>query len=194
MSCPALLSCLGVSGWGPLHWWLWRGGEPEAVMARLRQAWWQAAAAGAAAPRAALLLASLLRSGTDLLPLAGVPTPPPGCWPAFRHRLVCRRGGMLLHLRSWEYCVLAGSWRPCRLERRLDVAWLSQGLRPVASAIHGEGDGVPSAPSPAPMAARIRSILAESDIAASLRSRPGARLRLLRAGSETLFEGDPLRI
>lgn len=130
MSSAALLSCLGVRGWGPLHWWLRRDGEPEALLLRLRRAWQllQAEAEGEADPRASLLLISLLRGSTDLLPLAGAPLLPPRAGTFFRHRLVCRPGERWLHLRSWT-CGSAGlPWRCCGLERCLDAALLSQGV------------------------------------------------------------------
>lgn len=120
----ALLSCLGVSGWGPLHWWLPRGGEPEAVLFRLRRAWRLAAAAGAGDPRAALLLASLLRSSSDLIPLAAVAPPPAEL--SYRHRLVCRPTEPWLHLRSWACDGAAAPWRRSGRERRLDAALLSR--------------------------------------------------------------------
>lgn len=123
MSSPALVSCLGVSGWGPLHWWLRCDGEPQALLERLRLAWWLAQAGGAPDPRAPLLLASLLRSSTDLIPLAGEPQPPLAGL-SFRHRLVCRPGELWLHLRSWECCSPAAPWRCCGLEWRLDAALL----------------------------------------------------------------------
>lgn len=124
MASAALLSCLGVSGWGPLHWWLPRDGEPEAVLFRLRLAWRRAVAAGAGDPWAPLLLASLLRSSPDLIPLpaAGLPQVRPGL--AFRHRLVCRPGEPWLHLRSWACQSAAVRWRCCGTERRLDAAVL----------------------------------------------------------------------
>ena len=92
MSSAALLSCLGVRGWGPLHWWLRRDGEPEALLERLRRAWWLARveADDEAEPRASLLLSGLLRGSTDLLPLAAAPLLPPRAGRVFRHRLVCR--------------------------------------------------------------------------------------------------------
>jgi hypothetical protein len=130
MSSAALLSCLGVRGWGPLHWWLRRDGEPEALLKRLRGAWQlaQAESEGEADPRASLLLISLLRGSTDLHPLAGAPLLPPRAGRVFRHRLVCRPGQRWLHLRSWE-CSSAGSpWRCCGLERCLDAALLAQGV------------------------------------------------------------------
>lgn len=125
MSSAALLSCLGVSGWGPLHWWLERDGEPEAMLARLRRAWWLAAAGGAPDPRASLLLASLLRSSTDLIPLPGASLPRQRAGLVFRHRLVCRPGEWSLHLRSWDCRSAAQPWRGCGRERRLDAALLA---------------------------------------------------------------------
>lgn len=124
----ALLSCLGVSGWGPLHWWLRQGGEPEAVLLRLRRAWRLASAAGAADPSAPLLLSSLLRNSSDLIPLAAAPLLIGQGGTAFRHRLVCRPGPPLLYLRSWECRSAAVPWRCCGLERRLDAALLSEGV------------------------------------------------------------------
>lgn len=125
MSSPALLSCLGVSGWGPLHWWLRRDGEPQALLSRLRLAWRLAQAGGAPDPWAPLLLAGLLRSSMDLIPLVGAPLPPSRPGLLFRHRLVCRPGQRWLHLRSWECCSAAVPWRCCGLERRLDAVLLS---------------------------------------------------------------------
>ncbi len=124
MSSAALLSCLGVSGWGPLHWWIQRDGEPEAVLARLRLAWRLAAPTGAGDPRAPLLLASLLRSSTDLIPLSAAALPQARAGLAFRHRLVCRPGEPWLHLRSWECRPAVVPWRCCGLERRLDAVVL----------------------------------------------------------------------
>lgn len=124
MASAAVLSCLGVSGWGPLHWWLRRDGEPEAVLSRLRLAWGLAAAAGAGDPCAPLLLASLLRSSTDLIPLTAAGLPRARAALAFRHRLVCRPGEPWLHLRSWECRPAAVPWRCCGAERRLDAAVL----------------------------------------------------------------------
>lgn len=129
MSSAALLSCLGVGGWGPLHWWLPRDGEPEAVLARLRRAWRLAAASGATDPRASLLLVGLLHSSRDLSPLALLPLPSRSGGAAFRHRLVCRPGERWLHLRSWDCRATALPWRGCGLERRLDAALLSSGGR-----------------------------------------------------------------
>lgn len=129
MSSAALLSCLGVHGWGPLHWWLRCEGEPEALLERLRRSWRlaQVEADHAAEPRATLLLAGLLRGSPDLLPLAAAPLLPPRVGRVYRHRLVCRPGQRWLHLRSWE-CSAAGSpWRCCGLERCLDAALLAQG-------------------------------------------------------------------
>lgn len=124
MASAAVLSCLGVRGWGPLHWWLQRDGEPEAVLSRLRLAWELAAAAGAGDPCAPLLLASLLRSSTDLIPLTATGLPQARAGLAFRHRLVCRPGQPWLHLRSWECQLAAIPWRCCGSERRLDAAVL----------------------------------------------------------------------
>jgi hypothetical protein len=126
MSSAALLSCLGVSGWGPLHWWLERDGEPELVLARLRLAWRLASADGAEAPRASLLLASLLRTSTDLTPLASETLRRQRASLAFRHRLVCRPGEVSLHLRSWQCHPAALLWCCCGPERRLDVTLLSE--------------------------------------------------------------------
>jgi len=122
----AVVSCVGVSGWGPLHWWLPTDADPEALLARLRRAWFLAAAAGAVEPRAALLLASLLRSSSDLIPLASA-LPPPGRvgW-AYRHRLVCRPGQPWLHLRSWTNDAASPSWQGCGPERCLDAGLLSR--------------------------------------------------------------------
>lgn len=132
MSSAALLSCLGVPGWGPLHWWLRRDGEPQAVLARLRRAWRLAAARGAADPRAALLLAGLVLSNTDLIPLVGAVPPPRSRGAAYRHRLVCRPGERWLHLRSWECSSEDAPWRGCGLERCLDPALFSDGAGPDA--------------------------------------------------------------
>lgn len=136
------MSCLGVSGWGPLHWWLRRDGEPEAVLAHLRRAWRLASADGATDPRATLLLAALLRSGADLRPLAVPPLSPSPAGMVlrhhqlvFRHRLVCRPGQRWLHLRSWECGSATLPWRGCGLERRLDAALLS--LQPKAAVPRG---------------------------------------------------------
>lgn len=128
MSCAALVSCLGVDGWGPLHWWLRRDGEPEAVLARLREAWRLLQAAGAADPQAALLLASLLRSSNDLTPLAAGLSLSLPAGRMFRHRLVCRPGQPWLHLRSWECRSAAPAWRGCGRERCLDALLLSPRL------------------------------------------------------------------
>lgn len=122
----AVVSCLGVSGWGPLHWWLPCDADPEALLARLRRAWLLAASAGAVDPRAALLLASLLRSSSDLMPLAAAQPPSGQVGLLFRHRLVCRPGQPWLHLRSWTCHAAAVSWRVCGPERCLDLDLLSQ--------------------------------------------------------------------
>lgn len=138
----ALLSCLGVSGWGPLHWWLRHDGEPEALLGRLGRAWQLAAAAGAADPRASLLLASLLRSSTDLTPLAVAPLPLRQNGQLYRHRLVCRPGEPWLHLRSWEWRGASLPWRCIGLERRLDAALLTRQAVPgprQAAVLHGGG-------------------------------------------------------
>ncbi len=128
MSSAALLSCLGVRGWGPLHWWLRREGEPEALLERLRRAWRlaQAEADDEAEPRASLLLTGLLRASPDLLPLAAAPLLPPRAGRVFRHRLVCRPGARWLHLRSWECSSASPRWRTCGLERCLDAALLER--------------------------------------------------------------------
>ena len=150
MSTSALLSCLGVSGWGPLHWWLGRDGEPEAVLARLRLAWRLALAGGAPDPRASLLLAGLVRSSTDLIPLATTPLLPQRVGLVFRHRLVCRPGERWLSLTTWECRSAALPWRSCGVERRLDASLLSdhgrsQRFRAAAvcgtGALGGIGDG-----------------------------------------------------
>lgn len=103
MSHPALLSCLGVEGWGALHLLLPGRGEPPALQERLMQAWLLAARSTAAEPRPAHLLACLLRSQQDLLPVPAplLFLPSPGLI-HFRHRLVCCRGERWLRLRSWE--------------------------------------------------------------------------------------------
>lgn len=126
MSRAALLSCLGVSGWGPLHWWLRHDGEPQALWSRLGLAWRLAQADGAADPRASLLLASLVRSSTDLIPLVAAPLPPPWSGLIFRHRLVCRPGGRWLHLRSWQCRSAEVPWLCCGLERRLEADLLAR--------------------------------------------------------------------
>ena len=137
MSSAALLSCLGVRGWGPLHWWLRREGEPAALLERLRRAWWLARleADDEAEPRASLLLTGLLRASPDLLPLAAAPLLPPRAGRVFRHRLVCRPGARWLHLRSWECSSASPRWRGCGPERCLDVALLEQAVALPATGI-----------------------------------------------------------
>lgn len=125
MAPAGLLSCLGVAGWGPLHLLLPRDGDPDALLGRLRRAWWQARQAGEGEPPAARLLACLLRSQPDLRPLL---SPGPGAVPVdlgFRHRLVQRPGQRTLQLRSWQCTAPAHLWRPCGEELRLDGGLLA---------------------------------------------------------------------
>lgn len=111
----ALLSVLGVPGWGPLHWLLKQRGDRLQLAARLRQSLRAAALPvdGAAVP-AGHLLAALLRAQSDLEPLAAVADPSVIAGLRYRHRLVCR-DGVSLDIRSWERCgrgdgAGAGGW------------------------------------------------------------------------------------
>ncbi|MFM7313411.1 MAG: hypothetical protein ACKO0M_09625 [Cyanobium sp.] len=121
MASAALLSCLGVCDWGPRHFFLRCGGEPEAVRALLRQAWELAERDRLEDARAPHLLAGLLRNQPHLIPLPvpQAPAPIPAC--RFRHRLVCRRDARRFHLRSWEAGPEGQRWVPCGPDQPLEL-------------------------------------------------------------------------
>lgn len=98
----ALLSVLGVPGWGPLHWLLKQRGDRLQLAARLRQSLRAAALPvdGTDVP-AGQLLTALLRAHGDLDPVAAVADRSVFAGLRYRHRLVCRDGSSLV-LRSWE--------------------------------------------------------------------------------------------
>ena len=140
MSSAALLSCLGVPGWGARHWLLPHDGEPRAVLQRLERAW-RLAQDTVERPRAAHLLASLLRLERELLPLPTPVVSEPLVQPRFRHRLRCRGDGRL-DLCSWD-------WRargPARI--RAVVA-----LRLESSLLLLQPEALPPAPFPLPRGA-----------------------------------------
>ena len=97
----AVVSILGVSGWGPLHLRMQGPGDPAALLQRLRKAWWQAAASAEGRPSPALLIASLLRGQGDLFPLLPGQLSE-GQAPLYRHRLVCRRDRPVLEWSGWQ--------------------------------------------------------------------------------------------
>ncbi len=115
----ALLSCLGVRGWGPLHLWLPERGEPAALWERLRVVRWLERRHGDGDPTAARLLAALLRRQRDLVPLSGPAAAERLPRLRYRHRLVCPPGERSLRLRSWERPANTLPWRACGGELRL---------------------------------------------------------------------------
>ncbi len=98
----ALLSVLGVPGWGPLHWLLKQRGDRVQLASRLRQSLHAAALPvdGDGVP-AGRLLTALLRAQSDLDPVTAVNDPSLIAGLRYRHRLVCRDGVSLV-IRSWE--------------------------------------------------------------------------------------------
>ncbi|MFZ0409246.1 MAG: hypothetical protein WAM11_14205 [Cyanobium sp.] len=99
--CWALLSVLGVPGWGPVHLLLKQGADPAQIAGRLRQSLGHAGlpVSGCEVP-AGRLLAALLRSQADLDPVAALEDGVMFVCLRFRHRLVCREAGLII--RSWE--------------------------------------------------------------------------------------------
>ncbi|MEB3168342.1 MAG: hypothetical protein VKK97_06360, partial [Synechococcaceae cyanobacterium] len=133
----------GVEGWGPVHLLLPGRGDPQALLARLAQAWQLVARTPAAAPRPAQLLAGFLRSQQDLLPLASPLSLPRQSLIHFRHRLVCRPGERWLRLRSWECRSSPSPWRCYGLERCLQPGLLLLGASTDHAAEACPGDPLP---------------------------------------------------
>jgi hypothetical protein len=127
MPASAVISILGVPGWGTLHLRLARGGDPAGLLQHLRRAWRQASPAGEGNPSAAVLLACLLRGPADLLPLG------PDDWcclqaPLLRHRLVCRRDRPVFEWRAWLQPSHSHPWQRCIGPRLLDASLLDASL------------------------------------------------------------------
>lgn len=148
MSAPALLSCLGIDGWGPLHLWLVERSAPEPLRQRLLRARRALRGTGEAPPvPPALLLASLLRQESDLEP---VPVPIPRMLLRrlrFRHRLVCPPGEPRLLLRSWSRA--GGRWLACGPELPIDGVLIARprgaggslaAVRPALAPVPRSGD------------------------------------------------------
>jgi len=120
----AVVSILGVPGWGGLHLRMQRRGDPAALLQCLKLAWRQAAASAEGQPSPSLLVASLLRGQGDLLPL--VPGELiDGLAPLYRHRLVCRRDRPVLEWSIWLIDPGCPRWRRCAGPMRLDSRLLT---------------------------------------------------------------------
>jgi len=117
----ALLSVLGVPGWGPLHLLLKQRADPHQFAGRLRQALGVAGlpVCGRFLPPGRLLVA-LLRSDPDLDPLVTAPDQALMVGLRYRHRLVCRDGISLI-IRSWMLDVTGGGWCSLGPGQRLDI-------------------------------------------------------------------------
>ena len=116
----ALLSVLGVPGWGPLHLLLKQRSDPAQIAQRLRHSLAHAGLpiSGCHVP-GGRLLAALLRSQADLDPVA-----PLGAGAAlsalrFRHRLVCRDAHLLI-IHSWERQGSCRRWHSLGPGQRLE--------------------------------------------------------------------------
>ena len=122
MPSPALVSFLGVPGWGPLHLELAASADPPGLARRLRRA--RASAGLAGSP--AVLLAAFLRQERDLQPLLR----PWGYLPAggrFRsHRFRICAGGEILSLRVTAWC-----WHGPHLPRQ-SAGWRTAPSRSIA--------------------------------------------------------------
>ena len=144
MAITAVISVLGVPGWGTLHLALEDGGPPASLLPLLQQAWRQGRTSGEGRPIPALLLTALLRGQTDLQPLA--PQALVGLQgPLVRHRLVCRRDRSVFTWRAWLLPPGHARWLPCLGPLPLEASLLD-GERPDPEA------GVLPAPSPRPAA------------------------------------------
>lgn len=112
MSCRALLSVLGVPGWGNLHLHLPAPADPQALAARLRRSLLTAGlnAEGRGLP-AGQVVAALLRHQDDLQPLL---LPLRSWCPAgvrYRYLLLCRRGGGPLHVAVLQRSLPGRGWQ-----------------------------------------------------------------------------------
>lgn len=111
MPSPALVSFLGVPGWGTLHLQLAASADPPALARRLRRA--QASAGQAEA--AAAVLSAFLRQERDAEPLAR----PWGVLPAGGRRLshryrICWAGTPpSLRVTAWCWQGVGKGWWPC---------------------------------------------------------------------------------
>lgn len=180
MSAPALLSCLGISGWGPLHLWLPGRSAPEPLLQRLLRARRPLQGPGVSRIPPARLLASLLRQEEDLEPLP-VPIPLRRLQRLqFRHRLVCPPGEPRLLLRSWSRS--GGQWLACGPERRIDAGLIAVGRAGIRAVR-------------APVSRQEAAGLAESEsrCIASLRSQSTQSQGLLSDLAPPHDEGDPSR-
>ncbi len=131
----ALLSILGVPGWGPLHLLLQRRADPAQLAGRLRQSLSLAGLPLSGCDvRGGRLLAALLRSQADLDPVAAIADGSALVGLRYRYRLVCRPAGAL-YIRSWERSGLGGAWSALgpaqRLEAFLQLAPARDGCRPL---------------------------------------------------------------
>jgi len=117
----ALLSVLGVPGWGPLHLLLKQRADPHQFAGRLRQALGIAGlpVCGRFLPPGRLL-AALLRSDPDLDPVVKAPDQALMVGLRYRHRLVCR-DGITLIIRSWMLDGTGCRWCSLGPGQRLDV-------------------------------------------------------------------------
>lgn len=132
----ALLSILGVPGWGPLHLLLKRRANPAQVAGRLRQSLRQAGLPLSGSDvRGGRLLTALLRSQADLDPVAAIADGSALAGLRYRHRLVCRPAGAL-DIRSWERSGRGDSWCALGPARRLEafLRWPQPGTAAVPSA------------------------------------------------------------
>ncbi len=112
MSCRALLSVLGVPGWGNLHLHLPAAADPQALAARLRRSLVTAGlnGEGRGLP-AGQVVTALLRHQDDLEPLL-LPARS-WCSPGLRYRylLLCRGGGGPLHVAVLQRSLPGPGWQ-----------------------------------------------------------------------------------